>query len=116
MADTANIDYTEARKKFLVEDDGIVGGFANDERDIGCCTKVWQSRFSGWPVAIIFGLYVYYLLVFVVLETTVNAQLKKQVDQSDINVSVISQIKYERIQVRCFVHHHISKVIFQGGH
>ena len=41
----------------------------------------------------IFGLYVYYLLTFVVLDTAVNVEIKKQVDKSDINASVISQIK-----------------------
>ena len=52
----------------------------------------WQSRFSGVPVALIFGLYVYYLLVFVMLPTNVDVEIKKPM--SDINAStLVSQIK-----------------------
>ena len=52
----------------------------------------WQSRFSGVPVALIFGLYVYYLLVFVMLPTNVDVEIKKPM--SNINASeVISKIK-----------------------
>ena len=54
----------------------------------------WQSRVSGWPVAMVFGLYVYYLLVFVLLPTNVKVELKKPVEKNDINSSaVITQIK-----------------------
>ena len=56
--------------------------------------RFWQSRVSGWPVAMVFGLYVYYLLVFVLLPTNVKVELKKPVEKSDINSSVvISQLK-----------------------
>ena len=52
----------------------------------------WQSRFSGVPVALIFGLYFYYLLVFVMLPTNVEVETKKPM--SNINASeVISKIK-----------------------
>ena len=98
MADNIKIDFSEARAKFLVQDYAVQGAEGRlvggkGAPGGGCCTKVWQSRLSGWPVAIVFGLYVYYLLVFVVLETTVNAEIKKQVEKSDVNASVISQIK-----------------------
>ena len=54
--------------------------------------RFWQSRFSGVPVALIFGLYVYYLLVFVMLPTNVDVEIKKPM--SDINAStLVSQIK-----------------------
>ena len=62
----------------------------------------WQSRFSGVPVALIFGLYVYYLLVFVMLSTNVEVETKKPMSNKSwfglpvriINASeIISKIK-----------------------
>ena len=96
MADNETIDFSKVRAKFSIKDNGVEEGMLGGRRGApvgGWCIKFWQSRFSGWPVAMIFGLCVYYLLTFVVLDTAVNVEIKKQVDKSDINASVISQIK-----------------------
>ena len=98
MADKKTTDFSKARAKFSIKEnvahgveEGLRGG--RGAPGGGYCFKFWQSRVSGWPVAIILGLYIYYLLVFVVLDTTVNAEIKNQVDKRDINASIISQIK-----------------------
>ena len=119
--DTRKIDYVKVRALFQVDDNAPHEPNRNDRKGPAAppqgkswfsgsesrLTRLWhslsskwpgwpgfwQSRFSGVPVALIFGLYVYYLLVFVMLPTNVEAETDKQM--SNINASeVISKIKY----------------------
>ena len=50
----------------------------------------FQSRYSGWPIAFIFALYVYYLLVCVLLPTNVPIKVQVKANTS----AVISKLKY----------------------
>ena len=49
----------------------------------------FQSRYSGWPIAFIFALYVYYLLVCVLLPTNVPIEVQLKANTS----AMISKLK-----------------------
>ena len=52
---------------------------------------IWRSRYSGLPIALIFALYVYYLLVFVLLPANVQVERQSTGNKSDINATQIFQ-------------------------
>ena len=98
FSDMETRDFAQVREIFEVEDNAahepVEGKDHKKEKSVTCSKKFWQSRFSGWPVAFIFGLYVWYLLVFVLLPTDLDVKIKRQVDASDINSTIVTQIKY----------------------
>ena len=51
----------------------------------------WRSRYSGLPIALIFSLYVYYLLVCVLLPANVQVERQWTGNKSSINKTLIFQ-------------------------